>query len=150
MEQIIPYVIAIILVAVAFSLLRSLLPEGHIKNSAQFVYGVILTVLICIPIVNLKDMQFGDIHVDGSVVQAQQAVYMKQAIGIQVRQVTGFKNAQVDATFDNGELSSVYIKALKTDSGDALSYEKNKSAVIQLLTVLYDIDENKIYIETDA
>lgn len=144
-KTVISCVLAITLASVILYLLKSVLPEGHIKSALRFIYGVLLTLLIILPIINIKDTMPQSLTPE----LPDLGQSMAQGAEIQIRQMKGFKNAQITVGAEDGRIVRVYILAKRSDSGNLIEFEQNKKALVRLMKVLYKLDENMIVIEPD-
>lgn len=144
-NDIISSISSIILVSLAVYLINSVMPQGNLTKPVRFALGIILSIVIFSPIINLVNTS--SISVDTHYVQNHES--MKKGIENQIRQIKGFNNATISIEVMDGEVVSIYILASKNDNSDAFDFEKNKIVLKAFLKVLYKIDENRIIIEVD-
>lgn len=142
-SEIIQTITNIILVSVIVFSISSILPGGSISGVVKFVLGILLSLTIFMPILELVNMQY---PTDYIVYQSMETSVMK-GLELQINQMNGFKKAKVSADIKNNKVVSLYIIASKDENNDALTFNKNKIALKNFLKVLYKLDENKIIIE---
>ncbi len=147
MEWLTGYVIKICAAALIAFVVDMLLPEGNIKKTARFCASLVMTVIICAPLASLFSQQQLVItppqeeHGQPDQLQIKQSV--EKAITQLIKTVDGFADAQVSATLSGSSVYSVEI--YKNQSGAPIN-KINEQKIKELISVLYKIDENMIYI----
>ena len=144
MEWLTGYVIKICAAALIAFVVDMLLPEGNIKKTARFCASLVMTVIICAPLASLFSQQQLVItppqeeHGQPDQLQIKQSV--EKAITQLIKTVDGFADAQTLSG------SSVYsVEIYKNQSGAPIN-KINEQKIKELISVLYKIDENMIYI----
>ena len=147
MEWLTGYIVKICAAALISFVVDMLLPEGNIKRTARFCASLVITIIICAPLINLFTQQQTVItppdenHSVPDEYQIKQSV--EKAITQLIKTVDGFNEAQVTVTLSDGNPYSVEI--YKNQNGAPIN-KLNEQKIIELISVLYKIDENKIYI----
>lgn len=117
------------------------------KKTARFCASLVMTVIICAPLASLFSQQQLVIappqeeHGQPDQLQIKQSV--EKAITQLIKTVDGFADAQVSATLSGSSVYSVEI--YKNQSGAPIN-KINEQKIKELISVLYKIDENMIYI----
>lgn len=147
MEWLTGYVIKICAAALISFVVDMLLPEGNIKKTARFCSSLVITIIICAPLISLFSQQqtitapANEYENVTDEFQIKQSV--EKAITQLIKTVEGFEEAQVTVTLADGNPYSVEIYK---NGNDAPINKLNQQKIINLISVLYKIDENKIYI----
>ena len=140
MEWLTGYVVKICAAALISFVVDMLLPEGNIKRTARFCASLVITIIICAPLINLFTQQQTVITPPD---ENHSVPDEYQAITQLIKTVDGFNEAQVTVTLSDGNPYSVEI--YKNQNGAPIN-KLNEQKIIELISVLYKIDENKIYI----
>ncbi len=142
MNNLILPITAIILVSLIVYLIKNIIPVGVFKKTLNLACGILIMYLM------LQMVTGYSIDIPAhNATNSFNTEYIKKGIELHTRQCDGFNNAQVYVEFKNDDIATVKISAYRTDSSNAIDFEKNKSVLINALSILYKIDKNNIFIE---
>ena len=111
-----------------------LLPEGNIKRTARFCASLVITIIICAPLINLFTQQQTVITPPDKNHSVPDEYQIKQSVEKAITQLI--------KTVDGNPYS---VEIYKNQNGAPIN-KLNEQKIIELISVLYKIDENKIYI----
>ena len=146
MEWLTGYVIKICGAALISFIVDMLLPEGNIKKTARFCASLVITVIICAPLAGLFSQRETAVILPQATDrpdQEQMKQSVEKAITQLIKTVTGFENARVSVTFSDG---APYSAEIYKNKSDAPINKLNEQKIIELISDLYKIDPNMIYI----
>lgn len=144
MEILTSTVTVIIIASFIIYLLNAIIPNGAFRKTVNFIFGIVIVILIIQPIIKLKNDYYPQ-----EIITTQNFNFEYYSVGIkmQIRQYDGFENAQVSVYGNNKSIESIFISVDASQSSTVVNFEKNKIIITNLLEYLYKVDKNNIKIE---
>lgn len=149
MEWLVKYIMVVCSAGIISLILDGIIPESNIKKAARFGIALIMTLMICTPILTLitgKNLQLPTRSIETSVDLNRLKDQTKTAITRLVRLSNAFSQADVDIEMQQTQITEITIYNKNSSIIDSLKMKAAEDELKKYLSVLYGVEVNKIII----
>lgn len=149
MEWLVKYIMVVCSTGIISLILDGIIPESNIKKAARFGIALIMTLMICTPILTLitgKNLQLPTGSIETSVDLNRLKDQTKTAITRLVRLSNAFSQADVDIEMQQTQITEITIYNKNSSIIDSIKMKAAEDELKKYLSVLYGVEVNKIII----
>jgi len=150
MEWLVSYIMTVSAAGILSFLIDMLIPECNIKKASRFGIALIMTLMICAPVMTLlsqkQSLNVSNLTHESSINIDKILSSTQTSIQRLVRLSSGFENAQVQIQMEQTKVVSIEITNSGSSITDAVKRTAAESKLKEYLTVLYGVEANNIII----